>query len=386
MHRLQHLLSRGAWDHDAARDRLAAWAGGELVDEEGVLIVDETGDEKSSTDCVGAARQYSGALGGVGLGQVAVHLTYATRHGHALIDRELYQPADWADDEERCLLAHVPDETVFATKPQLAAAMLARARARALGIRARWFAGDEIYGSLELRRTARFLGFDYALAVKADHRATTPAGTFTAPQLAAKVPKKAWMRMRTGHGTKGDRHYDWAMIDLVPDDAPDGSEPAAAGHSFLVVRRHRYTRQLSFYRCHSTTPTTLTRLVDIICTRWKIEEDFQEAKTVAGLDQGQVTTWTSWMRWSLISLLAAAVLTITHARTRTRTRTDHDTALELVPASPRELLAVLRASAIPAPRRDRDHVLAWSAWRRHHQHRATACHRRWNNITAAANT
>ena len=44
-------------------------------------MVDETGDEKSSTDAVGAARQYSGALGGIGLCQVAVHLTYASRPG-----------------------------------------------------------------------------------------------------------------------------------------------------------------------------------------------------------------------------------------------------------------------------------------------------------------
>jgi len=57
-HRLQHFLSRGAWDHDAARDKLATWVTDQLANEEAVLIVDETGDEKSSTDCVGAARQY----------------------------------------------------------------------------------------------------------------------------------------------------------------------------------------------------------------------------------------------------------------------------------------------------------------------------------------
>ncbi|MFF3878368.1 hypothetical protein [Streptomyces sp. NPDC001978] len=49
-------------------------------------------------------------------------------------------------------------------------------------------------------------------------------------------------------------------------------------------------------------------------------------------------------------------------------------------------LAVLRATVIPIPRRDLDHVLHWSAWRRRHQHRATACHRHWNNVTAAATT
>lgn len=379
-HRLQHFLSRGAWDHDLARDRLAAWTAGELADDQAVLVIDETGDEKSSTDCVGAAHQYSGALGGIGLCQVAVHLTYASRCGHALIDRELYLPAGWAEDEERRLLRHVPDEIVFATKPQLAAVMLHRART--LGITARWFAGDEVYGSLELRRAARALDFDYALAVRADHRVTTDAGRFTVTALAAKVPARSWMRMRTGHGLKGDRHYDWALIDVHADDTPIG-DTDSNGQAVVVVRRHRYTRVLSFYRCHSATPVSLADLVDIICTRWKIEEDFQGAKGHAGLDQGQVTCWNSWMRWSLISLLAAAVLAVTHAHSRTTDKLD-TTDAELVPASPHELLAVLRVTVIPTPRRDLQHVLSWSAWRRHHQHRAAACHRLWNNITAEA--
>ncbi|CAM5417628.1 hypothetical protein SALBM311S_04385 [Streptomyces alboniger] len=84
--------------------------------------------------------------------------------------------------------------------------------------------------------------------------------------------------------------------------------------------------------------------------------------------------------WSLISLLAAAILTVIRARTT------RPAGIDLVPASPRELLAVLRATVIPTPRRDLDHVLHWSAWRRRHQHRATACHRHWNNATAEATT
>ncbi|MFE1455410.1 hypothetical protein ACFW7K_10420 [Streptomyces sp. NPDC058735] len=56
------------------------------------------------------------------------------------------------------------------------------------------------------------------------------------------------------------------------------------------------------------------------------------------------------------------------------------------PASGRELLAVLRITALPTPRRDLEHALHWSAWRRHHRHQATEAHRRWNNITAAATT
>jgi hypothetical protein len=86
-HRLQHLLSRARWDDAAVLDAAAAWATSHLDDGDAVLIADETGDAKSSTDAVGASHQYSGSLGGVGLCQVAVHLTYATTRGHALIDR-----------------------------------------------------------------------------------------------------------------------------------------------------------------------------------------------------------------------------------------------------------------------------------------------------------
>nr|WP_263637252.1 transposase [Streptomyces sp. CoH27] len=115
-----------------------------------------------------------------------LHLTYAGRHGHAPIDRALYLDAEWAADEERRLLTGVPDDVVFATKPQLAGVLLARTRD--LGIKARWLAGDEVYGGKELRRTARALGFDYALAVRTDHRVDTAVGRLTVTQLAGPRP------------------------------------------------------------------------------------------------------------------------------------------------------------------------------------------------------
>jgi hypothetical protein len=87
-HRLQHFLSRAVWDDQQVLDTASAWAVSHLDDGDGVLIVDETADEKSSADAAGAARQYSG----IALCQVAVTLTYAARRGHALIGRALYLP------------------------------------------------------------------------------------------------------------------------------------------------------------------------------------------------------------------------------------------------------------------------------------------------------
>ncbi|WP_180990430.1 hypothetical protein [Streptomyces noursei] len=45
---------------------------------------------------------------------------------------------------------------------------------------------------------------------------------------------------------------------MVPDNTPAAAVLAVPdGHVLLIVRHHRYTRELTFYRCHSTTPSAL---------------------------------------------------------------------------------------------------------------------------------
>jgi SRSO17 transposase len=186
-----------------------------------VLIVDETGDAKTGTDCAGAARQYSGTLGAIALCQVAVTLTCAAPAGHALIGRALYLPTDWAADEERREVAGVPDEVMFATKPQLAGTLLQQAHDR--GIRAGFIAGNGVYGGLDLRTSIRERDTGYVLAVRSNHMVTLPSGRrFTVKAASSLVKPAMWQRMRTGSATKGASDYHWAMIEITPDDTPGG--------------------------------------------------------------------------------------------------------------------------------------------------------------------
>jgi SRSO17 transposase len=371
-HRLQHLLSRAVWDERRVLEAASAWAVSRLDDGDAVLIVDETADEKSSADAAGAARQYSGTTGGVALCQVAVTVTYATGRGHALIDRALYLPEGCAADEEHRELAGIPEEVLFATKPQLAGELLERAHSA--GIRAAFAVGDEVYGGRELRRRIRRLGMGYVMAVRANHvLATSPGQAVTAAAAARMIPARAWQRMRTGQGTKGVRHYDWAVLEVTSDDTPDGDDD---GHSALLIRRHRYTGTLSFYRCWTPGPVALSRLIAAAVTRWRIEEDHQLAKQATSLDAGQVIRWKSWHRWTAICLLAYLYLAVAAAIQR-----QHDPGPEaagLIPVTAPELLRLLRGTVIPPPRQDRAHRLHWSWWRRRHQHRARQAHQRWN--------
>jgi SRSO17 transposase len=372
-HRLQHFLSRAVWDGEHAIDIAAAWAAGRLDDGDGVLVVDETADEKSSGSAVGAARQYAGTVGGVALCQVMVTLTCATSRGHSLIGRALYLPEGCAADEEHRDLAGIPEEVMFATKPQLAGSLLEHAHS--LGIRAAFVTGDEVYGGRDLRRRIRRLGMSYVMAVRANHvLVTAPGRTMTAAAAAGLIPARAWQRMRTGSGTRGARGYDWAMLEVTSDDTPEGH---GDGCSVLLARRHRCTGTVSYYRCWTPGPVPLARLITVAVTRWRIEEDHQLTKQVAGLDAGQVIRWTSWHRWTTICLLAYIYLAVAVAVQRQQ---DTSSGLDagLIPITVPELLRLLRDIVIPPPRRDRAHRLRWSAWRRRHQERARQAHQRWN--------
>jgi len=114
---VQRLLSGAQWDADAVRDDLRVYVLEQLGSTEGVLVVDETGFIKKGTKSVGVQRQYSGTAGRTENCQLGVFLAYATPHGRAFLDRELYLPREWTDDRARCREAGVPDEVPFATKP-----------------------------------------------------------------------------------------------------------------------------------------------------------------------------------------------------------------------------------------------------------------------------
>ncbi|GGE01712.1 hypothetical protein GCM10011390_20770 [Aureimonas endophytica] len=91
-----------------------------LGNDDAALVLDETGFLKhvSASCCVG--RQYSGSAGKITNCQIGVFAAYASRRGHAFIDRALYLPKAWTGDRERLTAAHMPEEFGFATKPALA--------------------------------------------------------------------------------------------------------------------------------------------------------------------------------------------------------------------------------------------------------------------------
>jgi SRSO17 transposase len=140
----QHLLGRADWEPDLVRDDLRGYVVEHLGDAAAILVVDETGVVKKGTASAGVAKQYVGCVGKIENAQVGVFLAYASPQGVAFLDRALYLPEEWTDDPARRQQAGIPATVSFATKPQLAQAMLERARDA--GVPAAWVTADSIYG------------------------------------------------------------------------------------------------------------------------------------------------------------------------------------------------------------------------------------------------
>jgi SRSO17 transposase len=303
----QYLLGRADWEADAVRDELRCYLIQHLRDPAAVLVIDETGFVKKGQHSAGVARQYSGTAGRIENCQIGVFLAYASHLGRALLDRELYLPKAWTGDPARCRQAGIPEDRRFATKPQLARHMLARAFAA--GVPATWVTGDSIYG--DDRRLQMWLEScpqAYVLAVSGKEYVWLDWRQRQIKTILARLPEGGWTRLSAGDGTKGLRWYDWRWLPLA-----DPLHPA--WRRWLLIRGSVSDPQdLAAYVVYAPQDTRLEDVVGVAGARWTIESSFEAAKGEVGLDHYEVRGWTGWYRHITLAMWALALLTVVRAR------------------------------------------------------------------------
>jgi SRSO17 transposase len=307
---LQRLLYQAEWDAEAVSRHLRITLIEQLGYEPGVGVIDESGFVKKGQQSAGVQRQYCGRLGKVENCQVGVFLGYVSPQGHALLDRELYLPQDWAADETRREAAKIPQTIPFQTKPQLAQQMLERAWAE--GIPLNWVAGDTTYGnSPTLREAIHHQQRQYVLQVAKSMplRPTAQADAQSAEQWASLAD--GWQRLAFNFGEKGLSFCEWqawrvyATTDIV-------------GEQWLLIRRSlSVTPDVTYHVSNASADTPLATLAQVASARHQIEQLLEEAKGSAGLADYEVRYWHSWYRHMTLALVAHAFITLLrHADTQ----------------------------------------------------------------------
>ena len=151
---IHHLMSNSPWSsRDVLRQVRAEIAHVAEFAEGGMLLLDESADEKASDKTVGAGKQHNGRLGKVETSQVGTFLAYVNRDVWTWVDAELFVPEAWFSRKKAAARKKlgVPGERKFATKIELGWQMIARLREEGFPFEAVGF--DALYGrSLWLRR------------------------------------------------------------------------------------------------------------------------------------------------------------------------------------------------------------------------------------------
>jgi SRSO17 transposase len=261
--RMQRLLERAAWDAADAMAAVRTFAVTHLGDPaDAVLVIDESGQEKTGEHTAGVKRQYLGCAGRVANGINVVYASYAAPGGHAVIAARLYVPADWAGDRDRRRAAGIPEDLEFQTKPRLAAEIITGLLAE--GRCPPWVTGDEVYGrDAKLRSVLEDHQVGYVLKIPCSFRITLPSGQrMRADHAARLVPATAWQTASAGHGSKGERDYGWAWL-----------ATASRRHHLLAGRSLTDPGDLAYFSCHVPTgrACSFTTLIRTAGRRWPVE-------------------------------------------------------------------------------------------------------------------
>jgi SRSO17 transposase len=374
--KMQRLLERAAWDAAdamAAVRKFAVSYLGDLAD--AVLVIDESGQEKTGEHTAGVKRQYLGCAGRVANGINVVYASYAAPAGHVVIGARLYVPKDWAEDRDRCQAAGIPEDLEFKTKPQLAAKII-----KDLLVEGRcppWVTGDEVYGrDAKLRSVLEDQATGYVLKIPCSFRVTLPTGQkMRADHAARLVPAAAWQTASAGHGSKGERDYGWAWL-----------ATASRRHHLLIRRSLTDPADRAYCYCHvpAGRACSFTTLIRVAGRRWPVEEDFALGKSCFGLADSQVRCYTAITRHLALAMAALAVCATTAALARSRTSMlarpptspgDPPPADPgLIPLTVAEIKRVF--NLVTRTWQTIRHYLHWSWWRRRPPARARGFHPR----------
>lgn len=262
-----------------------------------VGVVDESGFVKKGKHSAGVKRHYCGRVGKVATCQVGVFLGFVSSSVQGFLDRRLYLPQDWCDDELRCEAARIPQAArAFKTKPELALTRLEQAWAE--GIDMNWVTGDTLYGnSPNFRHGIRDSGRHYVLAVTQNHKVSYQ-GWQRIDALSKKLSPDDGSVTTKRQGERGHLEEQWACLRVGFDDQ----------EQWLMFRQTEH--ELEAYLSNAPDTSPAETLIQVILARHSIERSLQEAKSELGLADYEVRYFQAWPRHITLCLLAHTFLAL----------------------------------------------------------------------------
>jgi SRSO17 transposase len=322
---LQHFMSASPWSGPAVCQQVQAElkATPELV-RGGVLLVDESAEEKASAKSAGAGRQYNGCLGKVEMSQGGVLLSYVNlkvaQGFWSWIDGRLFLPEAWFRADQKALGKRlgIPKGLGFKTKVELAWEMIEAAITHGVPFEIVGF--DTLYGrSGWLRAQLRNAGVLYMAEVPVDTELYLEKPLLGIPERLSKCgrpPSK--VQVLSGEAVRVDSlrsQVPWQNLRLRTTERGELCDPFAARRVWTVyegeaveewlVLRRETNGKYSYALCNAPADKPLEHLAEWKCQRYFIERSNQEAKSELGWDELQAQKYPAWEHHLALTVLAS---------------------------------------------------------------------------------
>lgn len=306
---MQHFMSNSPWSAREILGQVRCEAAHRPeFGEGGWLLLDESCDEKSSDQTIGAGRQYNGRLGKVEMSQTGVFLAFSTGREWLWVDGELFLPEAWFEESRKDLRERLglPTERVFATKIELGAQMVERVVSEG-ELKIKGVACDTLYGrSVWLRRKWAGLGLVYMAEVPVNTRIylTPPEVVWEGEEKPKQVIRGAlggevralgnevfgeWERIRVRATERGYLEDEFRAVRVWT----VGGEESAGQAEWLIARREENGR-VSYALSNAVPESSLAELARMKGERHFIECSNQEAKSELGWDELRAQKYTAW--------------------------------------------------------------------------------------------
>lgn len=313
---LQKFINVGAWSVEKLGRRHRQEAARTLNEPGGVFSVDGSDFPKKGTESVGVGRQYCGRLGKVDNCQAGVFVAYSGAKGHALLDRKLFLPEQWFDNEhrERWEKCRIPKGTAFKTKPELALEMIQGLRREGL-FEAQWVTGDDFFGRNQTFRDGLPEGMLFLLDVPSDTRVwkKRPRVHIPLSSRTGRPCKKACLRKGEPKAIPAsalvqDHSLRWKTVDVA--EGSKGtirarvtrlrivvSRDGLPGEDlWLFIRKSLSDSEVKYALSNAPEDIPLQEMIRVSTLRWPIEQCFQEGKSELGMDHYEHRSWDAWHR------------------------------------------------------------------------------------------
>ena len=325
---MQRFISDAEWDDNKILYKYRNMVNEDLGDNDGAVIIDESGFQKKGNDSVGVAKQYCGSIGKVENCQVGVFAAYASAKGYSLVDKRLFMPEKWftEDYEIKRKQCKVPANFSFKTKPQLAVDMF-RELVNENVLPFKYVLADSLYGASPefIEAVEKCVGMTYFVSIPSDTRCwlKMPAlrekqykykGETRTKTILEKSEKKPiavsdlaksinnffWYKRKVSEGAKGPIEYEFTkrQIVLAKNGLPEKSV-------WLIIKRTVEPEPVySYYMSNAPVSTKLPTFVWLSGLRWAIEQCFEETKSELGMDHYEIRKYGGWNHHILTCMMA----------------------------------------------------------------------------------